>query len=125
MFNGWVNWTASTGNPFDGLKASCRFVVPGNNLKWASFMADSTKMTPWADCTQAERNAYSTLFTDGTTPAGMTVKQTGMNRVYVVTDGTTVEGNYLVFENFKDEFGTLTCVPALGENGKCEASLAS
>ena len=120
VFNGWVNWTVSTGNPFGGWKDNtCRFVVPGNNFKWASFMADSTKMTPWASCSTTEQNTYSTLFTDGTTPVGMTVKQTGMSRVYVVTDGTTLEGNYLVFENHKDEFGTLTCVPALGENGLC------
>ncbi len=120
-WHGWFEYTRNSGNPFANVgNLAMRFIVPGNNLKWASFMVDATKMTPWASCAEADKTAYYTRYgADAKEPAGISVAVSGgLPRTYIVTDGTTYEGNTIQVSAFESAFGKVTFDPEPDAEGK-------
>ena len=123
-WHGWFEYTANSGNPFSNVgNLAMRFIVPGNNLKWAMFMADSTKMTPWDKCADADKIAYTNRYGEAArTPAGIAVAVSGgLPRTYIVTDGTTYDGNTIQVADFESAFGKVTFDPEPDENGNFAA----
>ena len=123
-WHGWFEYTCDSGNPFSNVGAlKMRFIVPGNNLKWASFMADKTKMTPWNECKDADKIAYTNRYGEAAqTPAGISVAVSGgLPRTYIVTDGTTYEGNTIRVADFESAFGKVKFNPEPDANGNFAA----
>ncbi len=125
VFNGWFTFTAGSGNPFSGCsELKMRLIVPGNNVKWAAWMADEAKMTPWAKCSETDKTAYYTLYGEGAqAPVGISVAQpNGIKKFYILTDGTTYTGNTIVMGGeVRSEFGTLSYSPAPDAEGQYAA----
>ena len=114
-FNGWFTFSPAS-NPFYNCKdLQLRMTVPGDNLKWAAFMKDETKMTPWEKCSDSDKNTYTKKFTDGKVPVGISVAQpNGMKRFYIMTNGKEYEGNTIQLGGeMRSEFGTVTYSPTL------------
>ncbi len=122
-WSGWFTYSTGT-NPFIGWSdLQCRFLVPGANLKWSAFVNDATKVLPWSECSETDRqNYYDRYGSDAREPAGITVAVTGgLPRTYVVTDGETPSGAVLNVEAPDEEFGTLTVSPAANADGTYES----
>ncbi len=123
-WSGWFTYSLGSGNPFSNCTAlELRFFVPGDNAKWAAWMADATKMTPWAECSDKDKAAYFTRYgADAQVPVGISVAVSGgLNRTYILTDGTTYEGNTFQMGELRSEFGTVTYDPAPDANGNFAA----
>jgi len=58
-------------NSFGMENYKCRFVVPCENASWQAYYTDTTKVKPYKDLTDAEKDAYTTAFPDGTKPYGL------------------------------------------------------
>ena len=69
-----------------------RFVVPGDNVDWARFMSDVSRVKPWEACAEADREAYFKRYgAQAKTPAGITVAvPNGLPRTYLVRDGAVL-----------------------------------
>ncbi len=116
-FNGWITFSPAS-NPFYYCNnLQLRMTVPGDNVKWAAFMADETKMTPWAKCSESDKAAYTKKFTDGKVPVGISVRQpNGMKRFYIMTNGAEYEGNTIQLGGeMRSEFGTVTYSPSAAD----------
>jgi hypothetical protein len=123
-WHGWFEYTCNAGNPFSEVGAlKMRFIVPGNNLKWAAFMADKARMTPWNECKDADKTNYYTRYgSDAKEPAGISVAVSGgLNRTYIVTDGTTYDGNTIQVADFESAFGKVKFNPEPDANGNFAA----
>jgi hypothetical protein len=124
-FSGWYTYSKGNGNPWQ----SCwnlwhRFIVPGDNAKWAAFMADETKMTPWEKCSDSDKNTYTNLFGENAqvpVGIGLAVPEGEMKR-FILTDGKTYTGNTILMGgDVRSEFGTVTMEPAPAADGTYEA----
>ena len=123
-WHGWFEYTCNAGNPFENVgDLAMRFIVPGNNLKWAAFIADKARMTPWNECKEADKTNYYTRYgSDAKEPAGISVAVSGgLNRTYIVTDGTTYDGNTIQVADFESAFGKVKFDPEPDENGNFAA----
>ncbi len=123
-FNSWFTYSRGNGNPFQNCwNLWFRFIVPGNNAKWAAFMADGTRMKPWSQCSDSDKAQYTKLFGEGApTPVGVGLGvDDGVPQHFIVTDGTTYEGNTIFLrEAVRSEFGTVTMSPAAAADGTYE-----
>ena len=123
-WNGWFTYARGKGNPFSNCKAlELRFIVPGNNAKWAAFMADEAQMTPWEKCSDKDKAAYTNRYGEAAqVPVGISVAVSdGLNKTYILTDGTMYEGNTFQIGELRSEFGTVTYDPEPDANGNFAA----
>lgn len=121
-FDGWMNYTpgVDSANPFWCVgDLWCRFVVPLDNVKWRAFIADPTKMTPWADCTTSQKNSYFTKFgNDATVPVGISrTQKSGLPATYIVTKGAAGTKKTVRVEPVDPRFGTVSVSPAADADG--------
>ena len=122
----WGGWFEHPGmqNPFSGWTAlQCRFIVPGDSLQWAAFCADAAKMTPWADCDDADKTAYFTKFgTDAKTPEGISVANVqSFPRTFIVKDEKTLQGAVVVVAEPDAAFGSLEVTVPSYDDGTYES----
>ena len=106
-------------NAFASLTANnARFLVPGDNPDWARFIWDPAKVTPWAKCEESEKATYFLRYGEGAAvPFGISVSgATGLNRVYIVTDGTSC-GVPFGATVADARTGSITLDPALPDSG--------
>jgi hypothetical protein len=118
-WNGWCEHPATT-NPFNGWKElQCRFIIPGDNLKWAVFCANTNNVTPWKDCTEDDKTAYRTKYGENAKePVGISVANSAsFPRTYIVTDGKTLEGAIVDVTAPNAAFGTLTMTTPQNTDG--------
>ena len=110
----WFTYTGGSGNPFSNCGSrNLRFFVPGANLKWAAFIADSSRMTPWAEVSATDQAYYYSRYgTDAPTPDGLSVAVTdGLNRTWIVSDGKTPSGALLELGECWPQFASVTLSP--------------
>jgi len=123
-WGGFFSYSASsTFNPFKGWNArQARFIVPGDNLDWMAFCADTTKLTPWASVDAALKDEYFARYgQDAKTPAGLTVAvANGLPETWIVKTEAKVSGYPLSVAAPAAAFGTVTCSPAAPASGLYE-----
>ncbi len=116
----WAGWFeySTAANPFGNWNAlQCRFIYPGNNVKWAAYVADTTKVTPWAECSDSDKSTYFTKYgADAVEPVGISIAVVnGLPRTYLVSDGTVLEGYVLNVTKPNAAFADVTVSPAISE----------
>ncbi len=119
-FNGWIHYSLGNGNVFGNIgELKLRLIVPGDNVKWAAFMADPAKMTPWASCAEKDKVAYTNRYGEAAQePVGITVAVTsGMPRSYILTNGATIKENVIEVANGDTDLAPVTLSPAPREDG--------
>lgn len=110
-------------SPFSWNAKQVRMIVPGGNANWAAFMADSAKVTPWADVSDDYKTAYTNRYGEAATePVGVTVANASVipGGTWIVSDGSTLPGFVLTVVAVPSDFGTLTVDPAPPESGLYE-----
>ncbi len=118
--NGWLDFSCGSGYIFPASTAlTMRFLVPGNNVKWAAFIADETKVLPWAKCSSTDKSTYTKNFgADAVEPAGITIEgPSGYTRVYIVTNQVGLTGSLVKIGECAAGFGTVECTPRANEKG--------
>ena len=117
-WSGWFTVKAGANNPFNAWTAlQCRFIVPGNNTKWLGFMADATKMTPWASCSAADKTTYFNRYgAAAKVPEGISVAVSGgLPRTYIVKTDVEVT-DFPLTVNMTDDV-TITRDPEPSDDG--------
>ena len=113
-WSGWFTVKAGANNPFNAWTAlQCRFIVPRDNANWNVFMADPDRMTPWADCDQADKDAYFARYgADAVWPAGISVAVAGgLPRTYIVRTLEGADEAQLVAETSNGAMSSITLDP--------------
>ncbi len=116
-WSGWFEYS-TTENPFGSWKAlQCRFIYPGNNVKWAAYVTDTTKVLPWAECSDSDKSTYKTKYgDDAVEPVGISIAvNNGLPRTYLVSDGTVLDGYVLNVTKPNAAFGEVTVSPEISE----------
>ncbi len=121
-WNGWFEYSLGA-CPFTWGSLGCRFIYPGDNLEWATYVADSTKVTPWKECSDADTNKYYEVYgKDAKEPVGISIAvSSGLARTYLVSNGKELAGAVISVTKPAAEFGTLTVSPEPDESGYYEA----
>ncbi len=70
-FNGKPVSVGSTS--FRDISANARLYVSKYNMDWKAFLADTTKVTPWHELTDAQKKVYTDLYPGEATPKGLFV----------------------------------------------------
>ncbi len=127
VFNGWVNWSAGTGNPFGMSSFRSRFIVPGDNAKWAKYIADARKVQPFVEAPGNVQKAYWDSVkpyiegADETAPVGVTLADGVIPNIYIMTDGTEMAKSLVAVDTLPSVLGTVAVEPesadGLYENG--------
>jgi hypothetical protein len=119
VFSNWIEWSKGTDNPFGKMTSyRSRFLVPSNNVQWVADMVDTSKIIPWAKCPGNVQNAYTQQTkpnisgADDTLPAGVAMVNGGIGSVYIVPDGTALDGVVVSTGTVRPEFGKVTVTPA-------------
>ena len=82
----WDCWFTYTPTPtasgdtvfYNWKDKQCRFLVPGDNPDWISYILDPARVTPWSDLAPATRSAYYDQYgADAAQPAGLSVAVSG------------------------------------------------
>ena len=118
-WNGWCEHPSTT-NPFNGWGAlQCRFIIPGDNLKWAVFCANTNNVTPWSACEEADKTAYYEKYGESAKePVGISVANAAsFPRTYIVTDGKTLQGAIVDVTAPNAAFGTVTMTTPQNTDG--------
>ena len=113
-WGGWFTVKSGVTNPFNLWgNLQCRFIVPRTNDSWNAFMADTTKMTPWASCDKADKDAYFARYgADAVWPAGISVAVSGgLPRTYIVRTLEGANEAQLVVKSTDEEMGSITVDP--------------
>ena len=116
VWSGWLEYEPNGrgNNPFWCCKNKwCRFIVPGDNVKWRAFIADPSKVTPWSAVSAADRTAYFNRYgADAATPVGISKKAYyGLPETYICIDGAAQSGCVLGVPAVDPQFGTLSLDP--------------
>ena len=123
-WNGWFEYSISA-NPFVWGNLGCRFIYPGDNLEWAAYVADPTKVTPWKECSDEDTNKYYQVYgKDAKEPVGISIAvSSGLARTYLVSNGKELElaGAVISVTKPAAEIGTLTVSPEPREDGYYDA----
>ena len=96
----WLDYTpgttAATGPFYKMTGLQCRFVVPWDNAKWNALIADPGQLTPWADCSSADKATYFNRYgQDAIWPVGIsTAVANGIPRSYIVRNQEPGAGAY-------------------------------
>ena len=86
-FHGWPQGKVT------GRGVKMRILAPRDNAKWLAFVADSSRVTPWAQVSDADKAAYNAAFGDGLAPVG---RIAATDQTY---EGATLPKNvYVVFD---------------------------
>ena len=112
----WHGWFTYPGNAnvFNTWTAlQCRFIVPRTNEDWNVFMADPDRMTPWADCSKADKDAYFARYgANAVWPAGISVAVAGgLPRTYIVRTLEGADEAQLVAETSNGAMSSITLDP--------------
>ena len=85
-WNGWFEYTTGANSFGQWTDLQCRFIYPGDNLKWAAYVGDATKVKPWKECSDADTNKYYQVYgKDAKEPVGISVAvSSGLPRTYLV-----------------------------------------
>ena len=114
-WNCWFEVAPGT-TAFSWADRQVRFVVPGDNVNWASFMADSSKMTPWttviAEHPEYEAAYYATYGEDARAPEGLSIATTGFPATWIVSNGAHLDGHALQMGDVNPLFGSVSVTPA-------------
>ena len=115
-FGGWINYTPGVGsaNPFNlWTDLQCRFIVPRTNDDWNVLMADPDRMTPWASCDAADKDAYFARYgASAVWPAGISVAVAGgLPRTYIVRTLEGADDVQLVAETSNGAMSSITLDP--------------
>ena len=120
-WGGWFEYTASaSANPFSGwVNLQCRFIVPGDNVKWVMFCVDPSKVLPWDQVTTTDKNTYFTRYgAEASVPVGVSVAVVnGLPRTYIVKTDAVLTGYPLAVNAPNTNFATVTISPAVPESG--------
>ena len=116
---GWMD-LAQAGGAFAGwVDLQGRIVIPGDNVKWAAWLADETKMTPWKDCPADVRKRYYADFgKDAREPAGATVAVPGkLPRLFIVKTAAELTDYPLLLKAPDAAYAVVSASPAPLANG--------
>ena len=121
-WNGWFEYSTGKNAFGQWTDLQCRFIYPGDNLKWAAYVGDATKVTPWASCEQADKDKYKEVYgNDAAEPVGISVAvSSGLPRTYLVSDGKTISGVVVSVDAPATAFGTVTMDPEPSASGTYE-----
>lgn len=129
-WNGWFEYTQLDAvNPFrDWSNYQCRFIVPGDNAQWLSYIADATKVTPWSTVCENSPSVTNTYYqrygADAKAPAGVSISLKsayGLPATYIVTTDAKPKGFPLTVSTSDARFATVTCSPELPASGFYDA----
>ena len=111
VFKGFPTWTSSTFSGWTNYQS--RFIVPGLNASWISFIADATKTTPWSQVegTAAADAYYAGFGAEAAQPRGYTVASPA--KQWIVTTAADAQSHTLQITGDPGEYGAPS--PAYGE----------
>ena len=129
-WNGWFEYTQLDAvNPFrDWNEYQCRFIVPGDNAQWLSYIADATMVTPWSTVCENSPSVTNTYYTrygaDAKAPVGVSISLKsayGLPATYIVTTDAKPKGFPLTVSTSDARFATVTCSPEPSASGFYDA----
>lgn len=120
-WNGWFDYSANAAaNPFHGWRAlQCRFIVPGDNVKWVGFCSHPAKLLPWSDVAQADKDTYFERYgAEAREPVGVSIAVVnGLPRTYIVMTDAELAGYPLVVDVPNTNFAAVAISPTVPEGG--------